>query len=126
MPFGISVVDDVFQRKLDTIFGNILQVTCIADGIILIGYNKDHSDHDKAFSKLLHTAQINNIKLHYNKLQYKKSQVDFFGETCTMDGRKPSSDKVQAIASMPQPVNKKELQSFIGMVNYLSKFTPRL
>ena len=27
---------------------------------------------------------------------------------------------------MPQPVNKKELQSFIGMVNYLSKFTPRL
>ena len=33
---------------------------------------------------------------------------------------------MQAIASMPQPVNKKELQSFIGMVNYLSKFTPRL
>ena len=27
---------------------------------------------------------------------------------------------------MPQPANKKELQSFIGMVNYLSKFTPRL
>ena len=27
---------------------------------------------------------------------------------------------------MPQPVNKEELQSFIGMVNYLGKFTPRL
>ena len=27
---------------------------------------------------------------------------------------------------MAQPVNKKELQSFIGMVNYLNKFTPRL
>ena len=51
--------------------------------------------------------------------------MDFFGETYTTDGQKPSSDKVQAIASMPQPVNKKELQSFIGMVNYLSKFTPR-
>ena len=42
------------------------------------------------------------------------------------NGCNPSSDKVEAIASVPQPVNKKELQSFIGMVNYLSKFTPRL
>ena len=126
MPFGISVAGDVFQRKLDTIFCNIPQVTCIADDIMVVGYNKDHSDHDKAFSKLLHTAQMNNIKLNYNKLQYKKTQVDFFRETYTTDGCKPSSDKVQAIASMPQPVNKKELQSFIGMVNYLSKFTPRL
>ena len=126
MPFGISVAGDVFQRKLDTIFGALPQVACIADDIIVVGYNEDHSDHDKAFSKLLHTAQMNNVKFNYDKLQYKKTQVDFFGETYTTDGRKPSSDKVKAIADMPQPVNKKEVQSFIGMVNYLSKFTPRL
>ena len=126
MPFGISVAGDVFQRKLDTIFGNLPQVACIADDIIVVGYKEDHSDHDAAFSKLLHTARKNNVKLNYDKLQYKQTQVDFFGETYTTDGRKPSSDKVNAIASMPQPVNKKELQSFIGMVNYLSKFTPRL
>ena len=83
MPFGISVAGDVFQRKLDTIFGNIPQVTCIADYIMVIGYNEDHSDHDKAFSQLLHTAQMNNIKLNYDKLQYKKTQVHFFGETYT-------------------------------------------
>ena len=52
--------------------------------------------------------------------------MDFFGETYTTDGRRPSSDKVQAISCIPPPLNKKELQSFIGMVNYLSKFTPRL
>ena len=126
MPFGISVAGDVFQRKLDTIFGALPQVACIADDIIVVGYNEDHSDHDKAFSKLLHTAQMNNVKFNYDKLQYKKTQVDFFGETYTTDGHKPSSDKVKAIADMPQPVNKKEVQSFIGMVNYLSKFTPRL
>ena len=47
------------------------------------------------------------MKLNYDKLQYKQTQVDFFGETYTTDGRKPSSDKVKAIASMPQPANKK-------------------
>ena len=126
MPFGISVAGDVFQRKLNTIFGNLPQVACIVDDIMVVRYKEDHSDHNTAFSKLFHTAQMNNVKLNYEKLQYKKSQVNFFGETYTTDGQKPSSDKVQAIASKPQPVNKKELQSFIGMVNYLIKFTPRL
>ena len=52
--------------------------------------------------------------------------MDFFGETYTTDGRKPSPNKVHAIANMPQPINKRELQSFFGMVNYLGKFTPTL
>ena len=51
--------------------------------------------------------------------------MDFFGETYTTDGHKPGADKIKAITNMPQPANKKELQSFIGMVNYLGKFTPR-
>ena len=124
MLFGITVAGDVFQRKLDTIFGNLSQVAYIADDIIIVGYKADHSDHDTAFTRLLQTAHENNVKL--NLVQYKQTQVDFFGETYTTDGCKPSSDKVQAITNMPQPANKKELQSFIGMVNYLSKFTPRL
>ena len=126
MPFGITVAGDVFQRKLDTIFGDISQVACIADDSIIIGYKEDHSDHDKAFSTLFQVARKNNVKLNYDKLQYKQTQVDFFGETYTTDGRKPSPNKVQAIANMLQPINKKELQLFISMVNHLGKFTPRL
>ena len=126
MPFSITVAGDVFQRKLDTIFRNLSQVACIADDIIVVGYKADHSDHDTAFTRLLQTAHENNVKLNFEKLQYKQTQVDFFGETYTTDGHKPSSDKVKAITNMPQPANKKELQSFIGMVNYLGKFTPRL
>ena len=53
MPFGITVAGDVFQRKLDTIFGNLSQVACIADDIIIVGYKADHSDHDTAFTRLL-------------------------------------------------------------------------
>ena len=59
---------DVFQRKLDNIFGNLSQVTCIADDIMVVGYKEDHSDHDEAFSRLLHTAWKNNVKLNYDKL----------------------------------------------------------
>ena len=38
----------------------------------------------------------------------------------------PDKNKVTAITKMPAPTNKKQVQSFIGMINYLSKFSSRL
>ena len=64
--------------------------------------------------------------LHYDKLQNKQNEIEFFGESYTTSGHKPSKDKVAAITSMPAPINKKQVQSFIGMINYLAKFTHRL
>ena len=52
--------------------------------------------------------------------------MDFFGDTYTTDGHKPAQSKVSAMVEMPAPTCKKQGQSFIGMVNYLSKFLVRL
>ena len=126
MPFGISVAGDVFQRKLDECFGQIKNLTIIADDIMVIGKNRNHKDHDLAFTLLLKTAKECNVKLNYQKLQYKYTEVNFYGETYTTDGCKPAQNKVNAIVQMPSPRSKKEVQFFIGMINYLSKFSPRL
>ena len=40
-------------------------------------------------------------------------------------GCKPSDTEVKAITEMPKPTNLKDLQTFLGMVQYLSKFSPR-
>ena len=44
----------------------------------------------------------------------------------TVDGRKPSQSKVKAIQEMPLPQCKKQVQSLIDMVNYISKFSAQL
>ena len=75
---------------------------------------------------MLETARKYNVRLNYEKLQYKHSEAEFFGGTYTVKGCKPAKGKVQAIAKMPVPSCKKEVQSFIGMINYLSKFSARL
>ena len=67
-----------------------------------------------------------NVKLNYEKLQYKCMEVNFYGEMYTTDGYKPAQSKITAIVEMPSPSSKKEVQSFIGRINYLSKFSPRL
>ena len=126
MPFGITVTGDAFQRKLDQYFGQIEQVIVIADDIMVVGNQTNHRDHDVALTNLLETARKSNIHLNYDKLAYKKTEVDFFGKTYTTDGCKPAQSKVSAISEMPSPTSKKQVQSFFGMVNYLSKFLARL
>ena len=93
---------------------------------MVVGNQPNHRDHDVALTNLLETARKSNIHLNYDKLAYKKTEVYFFGETYTTDGWKPAQSKVSAISEMPPPTSKKQVQSFIGMVNYLSKFLARL
>ena len=93
---------------------------------MVIGKNHNHKDHDLAFTILLQMARKCNVKLSYEKLQYKCTEVNFYGETYTTDGCKPAQSKITAIVEIPSPSSKKEVQSFIGMINYLSKFSPRL
>ena len=56
MPFRATMAGDVFQQKLDECFGKLKQVIIIADDIMVVGYNPDHSDHNQAFTSLLQTA----------------------------------------------------------------------
>ena len=44
---------DMFQRKIDKIFNDIPNIFGIADDILVIGYNKDGADHDKAVYNVL-------------------------------------------------------------------------
>ena len=115
MLFGITVAGDLFQRKLDQYFGKINNMIIIADDIIVIGNQQNHRNHDIGLINLLETARKSNIRLNYDKLHYKETEVDFFGETYTTDGHKPTQSKVSVISEMPPPTCKKQVQSFIGI-----------
>ena len=69
MPFRATVAGNVFQHKLDSIFLHLENVMIIPDDIMVIGYQEDEWDHDKALTQLLETAKKNNIKLNFDKIQ---------------------------------------------------------
>ena len=62
LPFGAALVGDMFQHKIDEIFNDIPNVFSIADDILVIGYDKDGTDHDKAVYKVLRWWQDVNLK----------------------------------------------------------------
>ena len=73
MPFGATVAGDVFQHKLDECFGHISNVIVIGDDIMIVGKRQDQKDHDQVLTTLLETARQCNVRLNYEKLQYKQT-----------------------------------------------------
>ena len=104
IPFGITVAGDVFQRKFDLCFGKIDQVVVIVDDIMIDGMQQNHKNHNITLTNILETAGRCNIKLNFDKLQYKKTEVGFFGETYTTDGHKSAQIKcLQLLTCQLQP-----------------------
>ena len=47
-----------------------------------------------------------------------------FGEVILRRGVQPDPQKIKALMDMPPPNNKRELQAILGIIDYLSKFSP--
>ena len=54
------------------------------------------------------------------------SEVEYLGHKITSKGLHPSEEKVRALKNAPKPTNVSQLKSFLGLVNYYSKFLPNL
>ena len=73
MPFSISLAPEIFQRKNETIFGDIDDVEVIFVDIVIA--TKGEREHDEIMKKLLQRARESNVKFNSEKLQYKVSEV---------------------------------------------------
>ena len=56
-------------------------------------------------------------------MQFRIPEVKYVGNVFTSKGLLPNPDKVSAINNMPAPEDKKGLQQFLGMENFLSGAT---
>ena len=78
LPFGAALVGNMFQRKINEIFNDISNVFGIADDILLIGYDKDEADHNKAVYNVLSQCQNVNLKLNKDKCHFRCTSIQFF------------------------------------------------
>ena len=130
MPFGISSAPEEFQRRQHEAVEGLPGVISVHDDILVYGKGNTEQeavvDHDKNMLSLMERCKEQNITLNRDKMQLKKSQVRFLGHLLTAKGVQADPEKIRAITEMPNPTDVKGMQRFLGLVNYLSKFLPRL
>lgn len=64
--------------------------------------------------------------MNFEKCEFNKSDVKVFGNIISANGICPEPDKIEAIMNLPPPRNIREVRSFLGMENQLSKFIQHL
>ena len=121
---GSIVAQDVFQGKLDAIFLDIPGVTGIADDMII--YGRSDLEHDKHLINFLEVCRKNTLTLNPDKMQFRLPQVSFFGHQWSAKGLSPDPKKIAAVKRMNLPQDVEMMRSFLGLVNYLNRFTPYL
>ena len=124
LPFGLCVSQDVFQRKVDETFNPCEGTIGISDDVTLHG--KGEKQHDERLHKVMEQTRKANLCLNYAKVSIKQPSVKFFGNIYSAEGVRADPGKVEAITALRPPENKGEVKSFLGMVNYLQKFIPRI
>ena len=120
LAMGLSLASNVFEITIRDITKDLKVVINIADDILIYGNTVE--EHDRNLLALLDRALEVNLTLNPKKFRFKCTRVPFFGNILTDNGIKPDPTKVESIKNWPIPQNVKDLQSFLGAVNFLGKF----
>jgi len=124
LPFGIASAPEVFQHVLVHLFQDIEGVEVIVDDLVVWG--EDMEQHDMRLRQVLDRCRERNLKLNREKCHFQVSEVHYVGHVLSAGGVEADPQKVEAIIVMPTPANREDLQRFLGVVTFLSKFIPNM
>ena len=117
LAMGLSNATDLFETCIYEILQGLDGRTNIAVDVLVYSTNYDEFKSN-VLAFLDHCVQ-EDMHLNPDKV---KIDCPFFGNFFTKDRLSPDTKKVELIQQWPTPTNHKELQSFLGTVNYLSRF----
>lgn len=122
MPFGLTNAPAAFQRFVNDIFADLLDVTVIVylDDVLI--YSDNHESHKDHVQEVLHRLRANGLFANPKKCEFDKTTVEYLGYILFTDGLRMSMDKVQTILDWPTPRKVKDVQSFLGFCNFYRHF----
>ena len=109
---------------MDEIFNYMPNVFGIVDDILVIRYYDDGTDHNEMVYKVLQRCKEVNLKLNKEKCHFRCTFIPFFGEGILRREVQPDPQKIKVLMDTTPPNNKREHQAFLGIIKYLSKFSP--
>ncbi|KAL0283737.1 UNVERIFIED_CONTAM: polyprotein [Sesamum radiatum] len=124
MPFGLKVAPSLFQKAMIKIFEPILHTTLIYIDDILL-YTQDQPTHAKLLQQFYDIVQAHGVMLSDKKSFIGQPNIDFLGMKF-IDGRyQPGPHITQELLKFPEEnLTTKEIQQFLGIVNYIKDFIP--
>jgi hypothetical protein len=124
MPFGLATAPSAFQSIMNLILRglNWVHLMCYMDDILI--FSSSFDQHLDLLCQVFTRLRDANMKASLSKCEWCRTQLTYLGHIITKEGIKVDPSKVEAVSNLPEPKSVLDVESFLGKVNYYSKFIP--
>lgn len=122
MPMGLSSAPLTWQRAINTILQGLIGngVYVYLDDIII--HAKTFQTHNELLFHVMSLLRDHGLQLKISKSNFFAKHFEYLGFIITENGLGANPRKIRAIKNFPRPQNMKQIQSFLGMINYYRRF----
>ena len=125
--YGLKGLPNFFTKQMSTFFKTLIEqgfALVYIDDILLLSDSKEHMF--QLIEQLHIISTKSNLKLAPEKSFFMLLKVKFLGHEIGYNTIKPIHSKIAAIHKIPSPTGKVALMSFIGALNFYTKFIEKL
>ena len=126
MPFGLMNVGATFQRAMDIPFSEDIGYFIIIYLDDITVFSKTDEEHLTHLRKVFEKCRKFGLSLNPKKSLFGFQEGKLLGHIISEEGIKIDPTRIDGILQISQPRSLKELQSFIGKINFLRRFIPNL
>ena len=120
MPFGLKNSAQAFQRLMDSIFGEIPYVFAYINDVLVA--SRSPEEHAVHLRKVFGLLKANGLSVNVAKCELGVRELDFLGHHVSEAGITPMKARVETILNFPTPTVKKDVQRFVGMIQFYGRF----
>lgn len=124
MPFGLRNAAQTFQRFMHQVVAGLEFVFVYIDDLLIA--SRDVATHRTHLDQLFQRLVEYGLTINPAKCVLGVDRLDFLSHEIDADGIRPSKSRVVAIREFPIPTSIRQIQRFLGMVNYYHRFVPHL
>jgi len=124
LPFGLKTSPAQFQYLIQKVLEGMSDFcgAFIDDIVVFSNSWTEHLQHVQMVLERLLNAKLT-VKL--SKCSLACHEIEYLGHKVGGGKMSPREVKVKALLDMPRPVNRKQVQSFLGSTGYYQRYVPR-
>ena len=123
-PFGLKPISSKFQRVMHIIFQDMPFVRTFVDDIVI--FSSDMKAHLAHVQQAIHALTAANLILNPNKCHFAQTSIYLLGFCISHNGITLDPRKVSNAVQWPVPQNGKDIQRFMGIINYFRSHIPNV
>ena len=124
LQMGRKNASAIFQRVMEQVLSDIKGILIYQDDVLIFAEN------DEALEKRLRAVKTRlaekRITINQEKSIKLTDNISFLGFHLSARGIEPDVTLVKKLVSIKPPTNKREVESFVGLINYFGRLIPNL